>query len=371
MRKNRRNKILFLIQLPPPVHGVGLINRMVWEDKDLLPGWDRILVKLNFSERTNQLRRFSFYKTFRYLGTWFRVLGILLFRHVELAYFSIVPTVPGFHRDLFFVLLIKIFRLIPVYHLHLMGIHDAGKKRILRFLYKWTFSNSIIIHQSESVSQLEFNTLAIKNSRIFIQSNGIEEDKHPFHSGDGQGFRIIHISHLYKFKGLDILLDVFRELIEEGQDVLLDIIGEQADPEVHDLILENLQDPLLEGRLKWHGLLTGEKKNAVLKKADIMAYTSLNDTFPLVILEAMQYGIPVIASNVGAIPEILEDQKSGILFESGNKKQLKEKIELLIANPELRKNLGIHAAEKFQNNYTAFHFRKGMHEIFRVISSYE
>ena len=95
-----------------------------------------------------------------------------------------------------------------------------------------------------------------------------------------------------------------------------------------------------------------------------MVYTSLNDTFPLVILEAMKSGLPIITSNIGALSEILEDEKSGLLFEAGNRIQLKEKLELVISNHELRRTLAEQARTRYLANYTSQHFQRGMQRIF-------
>jgi glycosyltransferase involved in cell wall biosynthesis len=362
----KKRSMLFLVQLPPPVHGVGVINRMVWEDNDLWEGWDRDLLELRFSRKTNQLRRPKIYKAFRFLTIWMRLFGKCLIHRYQYAYFSIIPVSVGFYRDLCYVALIKAFRIKPVYHLHLSGIRDESRKRPIRLLYEWAFSNSIIIHPSEKVCRREFDGLALRNSKIHIQPNGISGPngaKRQYMAETGNRLRILHMSHLYKFKGLGILLDVFYDLVNIGYDLRLDIVGDMAEHAVNKTIRKYLENPKTRERIRWHGLLTGNLKQKILDEAHIMAYTSIKDIFPLVILEAMKSGLPIIASDIGAISEIIEDQKSGLLFEAGNRIQLKEKLELLISDHDLRRTYGEKARARYTANYTGLHFQRGMRRI--------
>jgi glycosyltransferase involved in cell wall biosynthesis len=362
-----KRSMLFLVQLPPPVHGVGVINRMIWEDNDLWEGWDRDLLELRFSRKTNQLRRPKIYKVFRFLTIWMRLFGKCLIHRYQYAYVSIIPVSVGFYRDLCYVALIKAFRIKPVYHIHLSGIENESRKRLIRLLYEWAFSNSIIIHPSEKVSRREFDGLNLRNSKIYIQPNGINGPngtKGQYMTETANGLRILHMSHLYKFKGLGLLLEVFYDLVNIGYDIHLDIVGDMAEPSVNTTIQKYLDNPVTRERIRWHGLLTGNSKQKILDEADIMAYTSLKDTFPLVILEAMKSGLPIISSDIGAISEILEDQKSGLLFDAGNRIQLKEKLELLISDHDLRRTYGEKAKARYAANYTGLHFQRGMQRIF-------
>ena len=60
----------------------------------------------------------------------------------------------------------------------------------------------------------------------------------------------------------------------------------------------------------------GKEKFDIIKKMDILFYPTFNDAYPLVLLECLQIGMPVVASNQGAIPEII-DKNTGFIFETG------------------------------------------------------
>ena len=77
-----------------------------------------------------------------------------------------------------------------------------------------------------------------------------------------------------------------------------------------------------------------------------------NEAFGIVVAEAMSHGLPVIASRIGAIPEIVEDGRTGLLFEPGNAYDLAEKMKLLWNNPELCRQMGRAGKEKVLREYS-------------------
>jgi glycosyltransferase involved in cell wall biosynthesis len=100
-----------------------------------------------------------------------------------------------------------------------------------------------------------------------------------------------------------------------------------------------------------------------MKSADILAHPSLNDCFPLVLLEAMSLSLPVISTFEGAIPEIVDNEISGFLVPSKDPKSLAEKLEILIKEPELRRKLGAAGRLKYENEFTLKVFESRLKDI--------
>jgi glycosyltransferase involved in cell wall biosynthesis len=86
--------------------------------------------------------------------------------------------------------------------------------------------------------------------------------------------------------------------------------------------------------------------------ADVYVHSTKADTFPTTILEAMACGLPVIASNVGGIPEQVEDEVTGFLVPVVNSAALAERIELILQNTALRNAMGSAALNKALANYS-------------------
>ena len=102
------------------------------------------------------------------------------------------------------------------------------------------------------------------------------------------------------------------------------------------------------------GWISGKQKTHLLENADIFILPSYNEGMPMSVIEAMSFGLPVIATNVGGIPEIIKHEKTGFLIEPGDVSGLIYYLEKLIKNRELASNIGRSgrqlALEKFDIN---------------------
>jgi glycosyltransferase involved in cell wall biosynthesis len=82
----------------------------------------------------------------------------------------------------------------------------------------------------------------------------------------------------------------------------------------------------------------------------------------------MMYGLPLITTDEGGIPEVVENNKTGFIIEKENSKLLVEKIEILIKNESLRIQLGQNGRKKFLNEYTLAHFENNLSNILSSLS---
>ena len=96
----------------------------------------------------------------------------------------------------------------------------------------------------------------------------------------------------------------------------------------------------LENKVFLLGWASGKDKEQVFKCADIYILPSYNEGLPVSVLEAISYGLPVISTPVGGIPEIVQDKVNGFLIEPGDYYSLAEKIEILANDKELRYKMG-------------------------------
>ncbi|MDP3899792.1 MAG: glycosyltransferase family 4 protein [bacterium] len=148
------------------------------------------------------------------------------------------------------------------------------------------------------------------------------------------------ISNLYKNKGLIFLVET-TDLLLKKTPLSTVIIGEGPDRlEVEKIIKKK--------KLSNKVLLKGYISDAfqLLLAFDIYVCSSTKEGMPYAILEAMQAGLPIVSTNVGAIPEVIDDKKNGLLIEAKNPDLLAEKINYLIRHPDEMKRLGESAKEK-------------------------
>ena len=102
------------------------------------------------------------------------------------------------------------------------------------------------------------------------------------------------------------------------------------------------------------GLLDHKSISEWMKAADIFILPSRNEGTPNSLLEAMASGLPVIASKIGGIPELIQENIDGLLFESDSKDDLKEKLNKLIKDNQLQEFLGKNAQKKIATHYDSW-----------------
>lgn len=88
----------------------------------------------------------------------------------------------------------------------------------------------------------------------------------------------------------------------------------------------------------------------------------MNEAFGLVAVEAMEYGIPVVASDEGGIPDIVEDCETGHIVEKQNPEALAKALENLFRNPGERDSMGKAGRKRFEERFTEGHFENRMNE---------
>jgi len=136
-------------------------------------------------------------------------------------------------------------------------------------------------------------------------------------------------------KGHRYLIDGFAKAVTENQKLRLLIVGSGA-------LEEELKKQVQEEHLQEKVIFTGYRSDTVdlLNAVDIFAHPSLWEGFGLSVLEAMNMGKPVVATNVSALPELVEDTVTGFLVPPRDASALADALLKLAANPSLRQQLG-------------------------------
>lgn len=159
---------------------------------------------------------------------------------------------------------------------------------------------------------------------------------------------ILFIGHLEPFKGIFELLDAFHVLVREHKNIKLMVIGEgHQEKEVKDKVSEyNLDD-----RVIFKGKVSPETIQYFYQMADIFTLPSYTEGLPLVVIESMACGLPVVVSAVGGIPEVVRDGENGFLVQPKNSNQLTQKLKILVEDSDLRKKYGSNALETVDDEF--------------------
>lgn len=139
--------------------------------------------------------------------------------------------------------------------------------------------------------------------------------------------KLLFIGRLTEAKGVRIILEAIRQMVVTGENVELEILGDGPERSEYEDIVRKFG---MEGKVRFEGYQL--KKQSYYEKADIFVYPSRWEAFGISVVEALAQEMICVASNVGGIPEIIEDGKDGFLFESGNVDNLVEVLEKAISS---------------------------------------
>ncbi len=163
-------------------------------------------------------------------------------------------------------------------------------------------------------------------------------------------------------KGFEYLLRAVRDLRKMFPGVVLVIVGEGPDRTA------------IEGMVQEYGLqsnvvLAGQRNDmpGVYAAMDIFVLPSLNEGLPMTLLEAMASSRPVVATRVGAIPNVIADGENGFLVGPRDSAGLKNAISRLLANPDMGQRLGTHAHDWVKQHYTAAAMAQKYRELYEEV----
>jgi len=256
-----------------------------------------------------------------------------------------------------------------IYHFHNKGI--AEKKGSLdKFLYSFAFRNTKSILLSPSLYSDIQNYVSKEN--VFICANGIPEEinlEADRQVTEEKICNLLFLSNMIEEKGVYVLLEACSHLKKTTDAFTCHFVGPWGDVTEKEFNsrVANFQ---LERNIVVHGKKYGAEKTRLLAEADIFVFPTHyhNECFPLVLLEAMQFHLPVISTREGGIPDLVSDTVTGFLVEQKNAEQLANKIELLINNPALRIQMGNAGYELFKKEFTLPKFEKTLTDILHKAS---
>ncbi|HZK11829.1 MAG TPA: glycosyltransferase family 4 protein [Atribacterota bacterium] len=202
-----------------------------------------------------------------------------------------------------------------VYRILLNNIDSfiAPSKNIKKNFKKQNFINSEII--------------TIPNGIVLFKYNEVKDTK-----------KILYVGRLSKEKGVEYLLNAIPLILKKQPKVICDIVGDGPERERLERHAKNLK---LSKNVKFRGKIAYEKIEEYYRKSTVVVIPSIcPEAFSLVGVEAMSVGRVVVGTNVGAIPEWLEDGRTGFLVEPKNSKDIANKIIKLFKDQNLLKVMG-------------------------------
>jgi len=146
---------------------------------------------------------------------------------------------------------------------------------------------------------------------------------------------ILYAGYVIGRKGYSDLINAFALVANKFPDWSIYLAG-TGEIEIGKQLAKNLN---IEQQVKFLGWIDGEVKRTIFNEASVFCLPSYGEGFPMAVLDALAYELPVITSPVGGIPDIIHDNVNGLLFEPGDIKGLSEKIDLIISEKLFREEI--------------------------------
>ena len=209
---------------------------------------------------------------------------------------------------------------------------------IKTFLTKFVFSRATAICATSHF--LRDVTAKYTNKEIVITPFGVDTDLFTpdLTNKNSDVFHVTMIKALEKRYGVGVLLEAMGQFNEKHKDWKLTIAGEGHDKEYFFQEAENLS---ISEKVNFVGIISQHEVAELLKSSDVHVVPSIvEESFGVSAVEGSSCSVPVIASNIGGIPEVIENNKTGLLIESNNSNELSKALLKLRNNRDLRTHLG-------------------------------
>jgi len=239
---------------------------------------------------------------------------------------------------------------------------------IVQIMWKymvWFYNQMDLVFVPSRSTAEELQQQGVNGDKMRIFPRGV--DLQLFHPGKRNGFlesrfqvrdetKLLYVGRVSKEKNLEILVRVFKRLIQENSGIHLVVVGDGP-------YLEEMQRELAGTPCTFTGYLKGEDLAAAYASCDLFLFPSTTDTFGNVVLEAQASGLPVIVTDSGGPQENLIPGKTGLVIRGDSEESLLEAIKSLLAQPEQLKDMGVTARRSmeersfdaaFQNTWLLF-----------------
>lgn len=353
-------KILFVMHMPPPVHGASMVGQFIHDSRLINSSFDCHYVNMAVATRLEDIGKGGWHKI---KGIWHKLMEVKrLVREVKPDLVYITPNSAGapFYKDFVTVLMLKLLHQRIVMHFHNKGVATKQNHWLDNRLYKVFFKDSKLILLADAL--YEDVKKYVRREDVFVCPNAIPKISMADVTEGKKMPHILWLTNIMRTKGLMEFVSALRTLKERGLTFHVDFVGgltKEISGEEFDAVLTTMG---LDDYCSYHGPKYGDEKYVYFKNADIFVLPSYTEAFPVSILEALQFGLPVVASNVGGVSAEVEDGINGYLI-GGRKpimlntfrpdaEEIADRMESLLKNDGLRKRMGKAGRDKFEREFT-------------------
>jgi len=260
-----------------------------------------------------------------------------------------------------------------VFHFHAAGLCEIypSLSALLKFFFLKAYASPDLAILLSEHNPDDAAFLGAKHQRVV--PNGIP-DHQAVAEKRLEGFEstctMLYVGLVSESKGILDLVEVLHILKSRGLPVCAKVVGEFESPEFRRKVIGLIDSSGLSGCCEFTGPLTGSEKDLAYQSSDIFCFPTYfeSESFGLVVVEAMQFGLPVVATRWRGVQSLVREDVTGYLTEIRDTSAMAERVEYLVLNPSLRSQMGRAARCRYMEEYTVEKFWERMNSCFKLVS---
>lgn len=370
-----KTRILFILHLPPPVHGASVVGKYIHDSNLVNSEFDCHYVNLTTAQSLEDIGKGGVKKLWMFFMKLLEIKKAIKQHKPNKVYLT--PNTAGgpFYKDFVVVQLCKWWSgKRVILHFHNKGVLSRQERWLDNLLYKKFFKNVEVILLGKPL--YEDVKKYVERDNVHYCPNGIDVGTALVLTKRRNNVpHILWLTNIMLTKGLIEFLDALRLLKERGISFFVVFVGGITVEITEQQFRRSLLERGLEGYTLYVGKKYGQEKEIFFNKADIFVLPSYTEAFPLTILEAMSHGVPVVATNVGGVSTALENGVNGIVIGGEkpvmsldfrpNVEELADALQKLLTNQTLRQQMGKAGREKFEREFTQERFEHRFVEVMK------
>ena len=331
-------------------------------------------VRLAFSREMDDIGKFQFSKILNLFCVICQIIYMRFRHNVRILYYP--PAGPNripLYRDLAILLSTRWLFKHTIFHFHAGGVSElyCELPLLLRFFFRLAYFGVEGAIRLSELTPPDGRNLEAKSE--FIIYNGIEDH---YISYEGRRSRntvceILFTGVICEPKGVLVLLEACNLLRQRGIDFRLKLMGKFQTERFEVTVREYVVHHGLERQVTFLGVRTADKKWEAFANADVFCFPSFfeSEALPVVVLEAMQFALPVVATRWRGIPSLVRDGETGYLVPIRDSSSVADMLQKLIQDPVLAKRLGERGREVYLQDFMVEKHLKSMQDMFLSVSN--